>query len=134
MRYYEIVLLIHPDQSAQVNAMITRYSNQVEAGAGKVHWVEDWGRLQLAYPIQKVHKAHYIMLNIECNQSVINELQEVFRFNDAIIRHLVMHVDGPMKESSAFYKDQIEKESKKERQNKTQEDKVVAEAASVSSN
>lgn len=133
MRYYEIVLLIHPDQSAQVSAMVTRYSNQIESGGGKVHWVEDWGRLQLAYPIQKVHKAHYIMFNIECNQQVINELQEVFRFNDAIIRHLVMHTDKPITESSPFYKDLLEKESKKERytQAKTVQ---TAEVVSTSSN
>ena len=78
--------------------MVTKYTSQIESGEGKVHRFEDWGRLQLAYNINKVHKAHYIMLNIECNQSVINELQEVFRFNDAIIRHLVMHVDGPTKD------------------------------------
>ncbi|OUT97569.1 MAG: 30S ribosomal protein S6 [Betaproteobacteria bacterium TMED41] len=88
MRHYELVLLVHPDQSEQVPGMIERYSAIVTNKGGKVHRVEDWGRKQLAYPIVKVAKAHYILLNIECGQPEIEELEHSFRFNDAVIRHL----------------------------------------------
>ena len=91
MRHYEIVFLVHPDQSEQVNAMIERYRSIIEdQGRGKIHRLEDWGRIQLAYPIQKVHKAHYILMNIECGIEVIDEMTSAFRFNDAVIRHLVI--------------------------------------------
>ena len=90
MRHYEIVFLVHPDQSEQVPAMIERYSAIIERGDGIIHRLEDWGRRQLAYPINKVHKAHYVMLNIECGQEVLSELNSAFRFNDAVIRNLVM--------------------------------------------
>jgi small subunit ribosomal protein S6 len=90
MRHYEIVLLIHPDQSEQVPAMLERYKALVAAGGGKVHRVEDWGRRQLAYMIQKLAKAHYLCLNIECGQNVLTELETGFRFNDAVLRHLTV--------------------------------------------
>jgi len=90
MRHYEIVLLIHPDQSEQVPAMLERYRGIVTAGGGKVHRVEDWGRRQLAYMIQKLAKAHYLCLNIECGTEVLNELETGFRFNDAVLRHLTV--------------------------------------------
>jgi small subunit ribosomal protein S6 len=90
MRHYEIVLLIHPDQSEQVPAMLERYKALVTAGGGKVHRVEDWGRRQLAYMIQKLAKAHYLCLNIECGQNVLTELETGFRFNDAVLRHLTV--------------------------------------------
>jgi small subunit ribosomal protein S6 len=90
MRHYEIVLLIHPDQSEQVPAMLERYKSLVSAGGGKMHRVEDWGRRQLAYMIQKLAKAHYLCLNIECNQAVLTELESGFRFNDAVLRHLTV--------------------------------------------
>ena len=90
MRHYEIVLLIHPDQSEQVPAMLERYKALVTAGSGKVHRVEDWGRRQLAYMIQKLAKAHYLCLNIECGQETLNELETGFRFNDAVLRHLTV--------------------------------------------
>jgi small subunit ribosomal protein S6 len=90
MRHYEIVLLIHPDQSEQVPAMLERYKALVTAGGGKVHRVEDWGRRQLAYMIQKLAKAHYLCLNIECSQNVLTELETGFRFNDAVLRHLTV--------------------------------------------
>jgi small subunit ribosomal protein S6 len=90
MRHYEIVLLIHPDQSEQVPAMLERYKTLVTAGGGKVHRVEDWGRRQLAYMIQKLAKAHYLCINIECGQAVLNELETGFRFNDAVLRHLTV--------------------------------------------
>ncbi|HEY9067536.1 MAG TPA: 30S ribosomal protein S6 [Burkholderiaceae bacterium] len=90
MRHYEIVLLIHPDQSEQVPAMLERYKGIVTAGGGKVHRVEDWGRRQLAYQIQKLAKAHYLCINIECGKEVLSELETGFRFNDAVLRHLTV--------------------------------------------
>ncbi len=90
MRHYEIVFLVHPDQSEQVPAMIERYRSMVEGGGGRIHRVEDWGRRQLAYPISKVHKAHYVLMNIECNQATLDEIGAAFRFNDAVIRNLVI--------------------------------------------
>ena len=90
MRHYEIVFLVHPDQSEQVPAMVERYEAIVLKQKGQIHRKEDWGRRQLAYPIQDVHKAHYIMLNIECGQPVLDELRNAFKFNDAIIRHLIL--------------------------------------------
>lgn len=90
MRHYEIVFLVHPDQSEQVQAMIERYQTMIEGKNGRIHRLEDWGRRQLAYTINKVHKAHYVMMNIECDTQVIDELAEAFRFNDAVIRHLII--------------------------------------------
>ena len=90
MRHYEIVFIVHPDQSEQVPGMIERYKTLVESNQGTMHRIEDWGRLQLAYPIQKVAKAHYALMNIECNQKTLEELEHAFRFNDAVLRHLVV--------------------------------------------
>lgn len=90
MRHYEIVLIVHPDQSEQVPAMIDRYKAMIESQQGKIHRIEDWGRRQLAYPIQKVAKAHYVLLNIECSKPVLDELEHAFRFNDAVLRHLTI--------------------------------------------
>ncbi len=93
MRHYEVVFLVHPDQSAQVPAMVERYSATVKEGSGNVHRIEDWGRRQLAYPINKIHKAHYTLMNIECDQAVVDELEKSFRFNDAVIRNIIMRRD-----------------------------------------
>src|SRR5688572_33145435 len=90
MRHYEIVFLVHPDQSEQVPAMVERYKSLIENGNGKIHRLEDWGRRQLAYPIENLVKAHYVLLNVEADQAVLNELVDTFRFNDAVLRHLVM--------------------------------------------
>ena len=90
MRHYEIVFIVHPDQSEQVPAMIERYRAMVTNQGGRIHRLEDWGRRQLAYPIQKVHKAHYVLMNIECNLDTRNELEHAFKFNDAVLRHLVI--------------------------------------------
>lgn len=90
MRHYEIVFLVHPDQSSQVPAMIERYRSIVETGGGKIHRLEDWGRRHLAYPINKVHKAHYVLMNIECDQAALAELESGFRFNDAILRSMTL--------------------------------------------
>ena len=90
MRHYEIVFLVHPDQSSQVPAMIDRYKATIEATSGKVHRLEDWGRRALAYPIKKIHKAHYILMNVECDQDALEELETGFRFNDAILRSMIL--------------------------------------------
>jgi small subunit ribosomal protein S6 len=104
MRHYEIVLLIHPDQSEQVPAMLERYKALVAAGGGTVHRVEDWGRRQLAYLIQKLAKAHYLCLNIECSQETLNELETGFRFNDAVLRHLTVARDSAVTTPSPMMK------------------------------
>ena len=115
MRHYEIILLIHPDQSEQVPAMLERYKGMIVAGQGQVHRVEDWGRRQLAYPIQNLVKAHYVLFNVEADQPTIEELVETFRFNDAILRHLVIRRDGPDTEQSLIMKSKDEKGDKPER-------------------
>lgn len=104
MRHYEIVLLVHPDQSEQVPAMIERYRGMISEEKGKVHRLEDWGRRQLAYPINKIHKAHYILMNIECNQVALDNLKQAFRFNDAVIRNLVLTRELAIIEPSALLK------------------------------
>ena len=106
MRHYEIVFLVHPDQSNQVPAMIEKYQSMIQQGGGSIHRLEDWGRRQLAYPINKIHKAHYVLMNIECAQATLDELENAFRYNDAVIRHLLVRQDheitepSPMAESS----------------------------------
>ncbi|MEX2517573.1 MAG: 30S ribosomal protein S6 [Gammaproteobacteria bacterium] len=104
MRHYEIIFLVHPDQSEQVAAMIERYRGIIEGQDGKIHRLEDWGRRQLAYPINKIHKAHYVLMNIECNQASLAELTSAFRFNDAVIRNLVVKRDEPVTEQSPLAK------------------------------
>ena len=100
MRHYEIVFLVHPDQSEQVPAMLERYKTLISAGGGLVHRVEDWGRRQLTFPITKVHKAHYLLMNIETDQQTLAELTGAFRFSDAVLRHLVVKMDGAVTEPS----------------------------------
>jgi small subunit ribosomal protein S6 len=100
MRHYEIIFLVHPDQSEQVPAMIERYKGIIAAGGGAVHRLEDWGRRQLAYPINKVAKAHYVLMNIECDAKVLAELTGAFRFSDAVLRHLVVKMDAAVVEPS----------------------------------
>lgn len=109
MRHYEIVFMVHPDQSEQVPAMLERYRATIETKNGKIHRLEDWGRRQLAYPINKLHKAHYILLNIECGQESLNELINSFRFNDAVIRHLILSEDEAITEPSALMKEKDER-------------------------
>jgi small subunit ribosomal protein S6 len=104
MRHYEIVFLVHPDQSEQVPAMIERYRGMIEASGGTVHREEDWGRRQLAHPIAKVHKAHYVLFNVECDKAGLDELVGAFRFNDAVLRHLVIHRDKAVTEVSPMAK------------------------------
>lgn len=104
MRHYEIVFLVHPDQSEQVPAMIERYRGIIESHEGVIHRQEDWGRRQLAYPISKIYKAHYTLMNIECTQQALDELTSAFKFNDAVIRHMVLLVDRAISEPSPLVK------------------------------
>ena len=116
MRHYEIVFLVHPDQSEQVPAMIERYKTLIEGnGNGKIHRLEDWGRRQLAYPIQHLAKAHYVLMNIECGADVLNELESGFRFNDAVLRHLIMKREDAVTEMSAIMKNKDDKGERRRR-------------------
>ena len=110
MRHYEVVFLVHPDQSEQVPAMIERYKSLIENGDGKIHRLEDWGRRQLAYPIDTLVKAHYVLFNIEAEQAVLDELVDGFRFNDAVLRHLVMRRDDAVTEQSLIMKNKDDKD------------------------
>jgi small subunit ribosomal protein S6 len=109
MRHYEICFIVHPDQSEQVPAMIERYKGVIAARNGRVHRLEDWGRRQLAYPIQKVHKAHYVLMNIECDQETLNELEHSFRFNDAVLRHLTINMPKAVSAPSPMMKEEKSK-------------------------
>ena len=122
MRHYEIVFLVHPDQSEQVPAMIERYKGAIEAGNGTIHRLEDWGRRQLAYPIQNLVKAHYVLMNVEAPQAVLDELVDGFRFNDAVLRHLVMRRDDAVTEQSLIMKNKDEKGDKPERSERRRRD------------
>lgn len=113
MRHYEIVFLVHPDQSDQVSAMVDRYKTMIENGGGNVHRLEDWGRRILAYPINKILKAHYVLLNIETNQEILDELVSAFRFNDAVLRHMVLSCKEAVTEPSPMMKS-IEKERERD--------------------
>ena len=115
MRHYEIIYLVHPDQGNQVRGMMERYRDLIKKNSGKVHRLEDWGRRQLAYPIAKAYKAHYILMNVECESSVIDELENVFRFNDAVIRHLIIRMKAPVTEPSPMYREKAEKSKDKDR-------------------
>ena len=110
MRHYEICFLVHPDQSEQVPAMLERYRNLIEEKNGSIHRLEDWGRRQLAYPVAKLHKAHYVLMNIECDSETLNELEGVFRFNDAVLRHLTIRRQNAMTEQSEMLKVKEEKD------------------------
>lgn len=110
MRHYEICFLVHPDQSEQVPAMLERYRNLIEGKDGKVHRLEDWGRRQLAFPIEKLHKAHYILINIECDSETLAELESAFRFNDAVLRHLTVRRQSAIVEQSLMMKAKEDKD------------------------
>lgn len=115
MRHYEIVVLVHPDQSEQVPAMLERYKGMITAGGGAIHRVEDWGRRQLAFPIAKVHKAHYVLMNIETDQKTLEELNGSFRFSDAVLRHLVTSQDKAITEPSPMSRPEDEGEDGRRR-------------------
>ena len=114
MRHYEIVFLVHPDQSDQVPGMIGRYKGEIEKSGGKIHRLEDWGRRQLAYPIEKIHKAHYVLMNVEAEQEVIDSIENNFRFNDAVIRNLILRTNGPITEQSPMLKAREERRARDE--------------------
>ncbi|RXK33956.1 30S ribosomal protein S6 [Arsenophonus endosymbiont of Bemisia tabaci Asia II 3] len=112
MRHYEIVFMVHPDQSEQVAGMIERYSSSITEAQGKIHRLEDWGRRQLAYPINKLHKAHYVLMNVEASQEVIDELDTNFRFNDAVVRSMIMRVKHAVTEASPMVKAKDDRRSR----------------------
>ncbi len=114
MRHYEIVFLVHPDQSEQVPAMVERYRNIIEANEGQIHRLEDWGRRQLAYPIAKVAKAHYVLMNVECDKGALEELESAFRFNDAVLRNMVMSRKKAITEGSLLAKNREGEEGGRE--------------------
>jgi len=122
MRHYEIVFLVHPDQSDQVQAMVDRYRVMIEEDGGKIHRLEDWGRRQLAYPINKIHKAHYVLMNVECSQPVLEEMQSAFRFNDAVIRNLIIQKDGPETEPSPLIRSRDDRETRDDRDDRDERD------------
>jgi small subunit ribosomal protein S6 len=106
MRHYEIVFIVHPDQSEQVPGMVERYRTMVQSKGGKIHRIEDWGRRQMAYPIQKMHKAHYVLMNVECNNEILDELEHSFKFNDAVLRHLTVKMTAAVTTPSPMMKDE----------------------------
>ncbi|AVQ88022.1 30S ribosomal protein S6 [Plesiomonas shigelloides subsp. oncorhynchi] len=114
MRHYEIVFMVHPDQSEQVPGMIERYTGSIKAVGGTIHRLEDWGRRQLAYPINKLHKAHYVLMNVEATQEVIDELETNFRYNDAVIRNLIMRTKHAVTEASPMAKAKEERRERRE--------------------
>ncbi len=129
MRHYEIVFLVHPDQSEQVPAMVEKYQGMVTDAGGQVHRSEDWGRRQLAHPINKIHKAHYALLNIECPFDVIKEIKGAFKFNDAVLRHLVLSRDEAITEASPMAVAVAEEKAKEKEAQQRREAKAAAEAA-----
>jgi small subunit ribosomal protein S6 len=129
MRHYEIVFLVHPDQSEQVPAMVERYQGMVTESGGAIHRTEDWGRRQLAHPINKIHKAHYVMMNVECGNGVINEITGAFKFNDAVLRHLVINRKEAITEASPMAI-AVEEEKQREKESQRRRDaKAAAESA-----
>ena len=122
MRHYEIVFLVHPDQSEQVPAMVERYRAIIEGDGGTVHRLEDWGRRQLAYPVAKVHKAHYVLMNIECGQGVLDELNSAFRFNDAVLRNLVVSRKKAVTEASPLAKSKDDRDDDRRRDRRSREE------------
>ena len=131
MRHYEIVFLVHPDQSDQVPGMVERYHAMIERGNGTVHRSEDWGRRQLAFPIAKIHKAHYIMFNVEINQETLDELESAFRFNDAVIRSLVIRRKGPVVGNSKLYEEELREQEKDRERDRRREEENVARASTA---
>ena len=125
MRHYEVVFLVHPDQSDQVPGMLSRYSASVEQSGGKIHRCEDWGRRQLAYPINKIHKAHYVLMNIECAKEVIEELTSNFKFNDAVIRNLVLSTKTAITDPSPMAKN-VSSHDRRDRKDRREERKEEA--------
>ncbi|NIN40168.1 MAG: 30S ribosomal protein S6 [Gammaproteobacteria bacterium] len=123
MRHYEVVFLVHPDQSDQVPGMVERYQGLIERGSGVVHRLEDWGRRQLAFPISKIHKAHYVLMNIEVNGETLEELESAFRFNDAVLRYLTIRRKEAVTGNSKIYEEELrEQEKEREREQRREEE------------
>jgi len=122
MKHYEIVFLVHPDQSEQVPAMIERYRSTIETAGGSIHRLEDWGRRQLAYPINKIHKAHYVLMNVECPIEAMKEIEGAFRFNDAVIRNLILTLNEAVTEASPLIKSKDEREERGDREERADRD------------
>ena len=134
MRHYEVVFLVHPDQSEQVPAMLDRYREIIESRGGAIHRNEDWGRRQLEYPIQKLHKAHYVMLNIECNTEALEELQSAFRFNDAVLRHMFIRREEALTEASLIMQAKEEKNRSEDSDRRRRDDRSDRRAESSEKN
>lgn len=134
MRHYEIVFLVHPDQSEQVPAMVERYHGMVTAAGGQIHRNEDWGRRQLAHPINKAHKAHYVLMNVECTHDVIEEITSAFRFNDAVLRHMILGRKEAVTEPSPMAVAVEEEKSREREAQKRRDAKAAAEAAALAEN
>ena len=128
MRHYEVVFIVHPDQSEQVPAMIERYQTLLKTNSGSIHRLEDWGRRQLAYPIQKIHKAHYVLMNIECDQKTLEELETSFKFNDAVLRHLTFATKGPVSSPSPMMKEEKSKSIVGDKEVAEEKDEVISES------
>lgn len=126
VRHYEIVFLVHPDQSDQVPAMIEKYKAVIDADGGQVHRLEDWGRRQLAYPINKMHKAHYVLMNIECGEKALGEIETAFRFNDAVLRNMVIRVKEAITEPSPLAKSKEEESTRERRPERAERAEPVA--------
>ena len=132
MRHYEVVFMVHPDQSEQVPAMVERYRSMITSAGGAIHRLEDWGRRQLAYPISKIHKAHYVLMNIECDSATLQQLNDAFRFNDAVIRNLVIKREEAVTEPSFLIKAKDEEEEARESRDEVPETVNVPETADES--
>ena len=131
MRHYEIVFLVHPDQSEQVPAMVERYTRAIIDNGGKVHRLEDWGRRQLAYPINKIHKAHYVLMNIECGNETLDELTENFRYNDAVIRNMVIRRDEAITEASIMLQAEEKRDRRDDRRDERRDERASDDADEI---
>jgi small subunit ribosomal protein S6 len=134
MRHYEVVFLVHPDQSDQVPGMIDRYKALIERGNGKIHRLEDWGRRQLAFPVKKIHKAHFVLMNIEVSGATLEELASAFRFNDAVLRNLVMKRKEADTEMSKIYAEELRDQEKERDRDRRREEELAARRADTDTN
>jgi small subunit ribosomal protein S6 len=128
MRHYEIVFMVHPDQSEQVKSMVERYTSAIDTSGGKVHRLEDWGRRHLAYPINKIHKAHYVLMNVECTQDVLDEMTSNFRYNDAVLRNLVIARNEAVTEDSIIMAGERAEKAERESRDRRREERQAREA------
>ena len=128
MRHYEVVFMVHPDQSEQVRGMMERYRQMIERGGGAVHRMEDWGRRQLAYPIAKIHKAHYVLMNVEVDAETLEEITSAFRFNDAVIRNLIIRRQHAITERSKIYEEELREQEKERERDRRREEEAAARA------